>query len=274
MPIRPSRALRRAARVLDRCGALLVATGAGMGVDSGLPDFRGPGGVWGGYTQLPPDGVRRARAATPQAFLHEPQLAWRLLEQRRAHAAAVELHDGYAVVARWLAGAGPYGFAVTSNVYGHLQRAGVDEARLLEVHGSHAQRQCLASCGQPPWPAPPAGDDVPAPRCPACGGPARPGTLLLGDFRFDSTRTDRQNAAYARFCGRVDGRRLAIVEIGAGTVVRTIRSLTSQLAACRRDVTLIRVNPATDDEACDVHVAAGGRDGLVGIDRLRGTGRT
>jgi len=66
----------RAAKLLRDADALLITSGAGMGVDSGLPDFRGPNGFWGIYPALGRAKLHFEDIANPQAFVEQPSLAW------------------------------------------------------------------------------------------------------------------------------------------------------------------------------------------------------
>ena len=68
--------IRRAARWVADADALLITAGAGMGIDSGLPDFRGPGGFWHVYPALGKAGIAFESIANPAAFERDPHLAW------------------------------------------------------------------------------------------------------------------------------------------------------------------------------------------------------
>jgi hypothetical protein len=65
-----------AARLIDQADALVIAAGAGIGVDSGLPDFRGAEGFWRAYPALGRAGLRFEEIASPAAFRADPELAW------------------------------------------------------------------------------------------------------------------------------------------------------------------------------------------------------
>ena len=69
-------ALKRAADAIAGAGSLFVTAGAGMGVDSGLPDFRGPEGFWRAYPVFAKLGIRFEEAANPRWFREDPALAW------------------------------------------------------------------------------------------------------------------------------------------------------------------------------------------------------
>lgn len=67
---------RLAAQIIHRADGLLITAGAGMGVDSGLPDFRGNEGMWRAYPALKSANMVFHQIANPQSFEQHPELAW------------------------------------------------------------------------------------------------------------------------------------------------------------------------------------------------------
>ena len=155
---------------LRQAGRLTVLTGAGVSAASGVPTFRGAGGLWRRY--------RAEDLATPAAFLRDPRLVWEWYAWRRELIAACRPNAAHEAIARWsraLAGCR----VITQNVDDLHVRAGTE--RLTRLHGSIWELSCTASCGVPPWrdervPLP----DLP-PRCPACSAPARPAVVWFGE---------------------------------------------------------------------------------------------
>ncbi len=148
-------ALARARAALERSEALVVAAGAGMGVDSGLPDFRGDQGFWRAYPPLGRLGLRFAEMANPRWFRVDPTLAWGFYGHRLDLYRATPPHRGFLHL-HASATHMPGGiFAFTSNVDGHFQAAGFDPDRVCEAHGSIRHLQCLdPACDAGIWPAP------------------------------------------------------------------------------------------------------------------------
>ena len=145
--------LERAARAVAGADALLIAAGAGMGVDSGLPDFRGTEGFWRAYPPLAELGLRFEEVANPAWFERDPQLAWGFYGHRLNLYRSTEPHEGFAILRRW-AEAKPGGYFVfTSNVDGQFQRAGFGESCVVECHGSIHHFQCTRVCNAGVWPA-------------------------------------------------------------------------------------------------------------------------
>lgn len=153
-----------------------------MGVDSGLPDFRGPEGFWRAYPALGRAGIDYG-AASPATFRRDPALAWGFYGHRLALYRQTRPHAGFALLDTW-GRRMRHGWAVfTSNVDGHFQQSGAAPAALLECHGSIHQLQCLDDCRGATWPADGFVPEVDAahcrllgapPRCPHCGALARP----------------------------------------------------------------------------------------------------
>ena len=152
------RAIRRAAGLLSKADALLIGAGAGMGVDSGLPDFRGAQGFWRAYPPYARLGLEFAAIANPRWFATDPPFAWGFYGHRLNLYRRTEPHEGFAILGRWAERMSAGAFVVTSNVDGHFQRAGFDPERVVEVHGSIHWMQCTRSCGVGIFPAGP--DDV------------------------------------------------------------------------------------------------------------------
>ncbi len=264
----------RAAEALRAGGALVVTAGAGMGVDSGLPDFRGPQGFWKAYPMYERLGITFVDAANPASFEREPAFGWGFYGHRAGMYRETVPHRGFHVLLDWSARLGLPCFAVTSNVDGQFQKAGFAEERVLEVHGSIHHLQCMGPCRGAIWE-----DRTPVeidlatmrarriPRCPHCGDVARPNILMFGDDGWISHRTEQQRVRFEAFLEERGEARLVVVELGAGTSVPTIRYATERLGR-RPGAIAIRVNPL--EPAIDpphLSFRGGALEVLDGIDR-------
>jgi NAD-dependent SIR2 family protein deacetylase len=269
-------AIAEAAAALDTAQSLLVTAGAGMGVDSGLPDFRGPEGFWSAYPAYRHLGLSFVDLASPRWFHEDPTLAWGFYGHRLELYRRTVPHDGFAVLRRFADQAPGGAFVFTSNVDGHFQRAGFDE--VVECHGSLAALQCLEECGQPPFASAGMHVDVdpgsfrargPLPSCPRCGALARPNVLLFGDAGWDPSRTTKQEARFERWlrpASRDPG--LVVVECGAGTAVPTVRHLGEELT--RRGARLVRINVREPEvPPGQVGIPGGARETLHAIEAAR-----
>lgn len=180
--------LDRAADCIATADALLIGAGAGMGVDSGMPDFRGSQGFWQAYPPYAKLGLGFAALANPRWFVDDPTLAWGFYGHRMNLYRATNPHDGFSILLSWARRMRRGAFVYTSNVDGHFQRAGFDPDSVLEVHGSIHWMQCMNNCGAGIYPASEVevvvDEDTmrarePLPACPKCKELARPNILML-----------------------------------------------------------------------------------------------
>ena len=268
------RSLNLAAEAITNAEALLITAGAGIGVDSGLPDFRGDEGFWRAYPPLKRLGISFVDMANPIWFKRDPELAWGFYGHRLGLYRSTDPHDGFRILREWGKEC-PNGFFVfTSNVDGQFQRAGIDGKRILECHGSIHHLQCTARCSNEINSA--AGFEVsvddetfkaapPLPSCSACGALARPNVLMFGDWGWQPGRTVEQEHRFTVWLDDLGDARLAIIEIGAGTAVPTVRMTSEQLAR-RPGATLIRINIREPQVPSDhIGIALGGLETLQEI---------
>lgn len=262
---------QQAAHAIGEADALLIGAGAGMGVDSGLPDFRGNEGFWKAYP--PFHGRSFASISNPVWFRDDPEQAWGFFGHRLNLYRNTPPHAGFDILRRW-AESSPSGYFVfTSNVDGHFARAGFDGNRILECHGSIYFAQCVRGCSRDIWPA----DDLcievdmasvhatsPLPKCPRCGGLARPNVLMFGDHGWLPDRTSEQEERYVRWLKSVASKRVVAIEFGAGLAIPTVR----YECEGRADV-LIRINPReSDTPRGGISLACGALEAIQRIDSL------
>src|SRR5437763_363029 len=107
-----------------------------MGVDSGLPDFRGAEGFWHAYPPYRELGLAFEAIANPLWFAVDPSLAWGFYGHRLALYRRTQPHPGFALLLAAAKRAPGGGFVLTSNVDGQFQAAGFADDRIYEVHGS------------------------------------------------------------------------------------------------------------------------------------------
>ena len=266
----------RAAELITQADALLVAAGAGMGVDSGLPDFRGNAGFWKAYPALAAAGTAFTEIASPAAFAADPHRAWGFYGHRLDLYRSTRPHAGFALLHKWGQAKEHGVFVFTSNVDGQFQQAGFDPERIDECHGSIHHLQCLAPCSDAIWPATdfhPVVDSARCrlaselPRCPHCGGVARPNILMFGDWDWIDARRAAQALRLRRWLARV--RWPVVIEIGAGVDVATVRHF-SQRAVLACGGALVRINPREPGLGGlpGVGIAGGALEVLGAIDAL------
>ena len=166
-------------------------------------------------------------------------------------------------------------FVVTSNVDGQFEAAGFAAERIVAVHGSLLAYPCLTPCRKESWrdEAPPLDIDLASmrargelPRCPFCGGLARPNVLLFDDGAWVSKYRDAQRGRYLHWRAGLKGRRVVVVELGAGTAIPTIRRLGEDLVAGGL-ATLVRINPqASDGDEPAIPIRLGALEALQQIE--------
>lgn len=175
-------------RWIDEASRIVVLTGAGISTDSGIPDFRGPQGLW---TKDP----KAEKAAHISVYMAEPEvrkrgwqtrIAWseRRSEPNAGHRALVELERR-----------GKLRMLITQNIDGLHQAAGSDPDKVIEIHGTMREVMCMA-CGERA-PMERALDRVRAgeedPPCRSCGGILKSATISFGQnlVREDLERAER-----------------------------------------------------------------------------------
>ena len=255
MDKRVSAAIEQAAAAVAAADAILIGAGAGLGVDSGLPDFRGAQGFWKAYPRYAELGLDFPALANPRWFHKDPELAWGFYGHRLQLYRDTTPHSGFARLLAWAARR-PYGAAVfTSNVDGQFQKAGFAAVGIPihECHGSIHLLQCLRDCGVGLLPATDTHVTIspqtlraepPLPSCPRCHGLLRPSILMFADAGWDSQKSDAQEAQLQRWLDKVHscGARAVVIECGAGLHIPTVRWFCAE-SARRLRAPLVRINP-------------------------------
>jgi NAD-dependent SIR2 family protein deacetylase len=242
---------REAADAVRAADALLIGAGAGMGVDSGLPDFRGNQGFWKAYPPYAKLGLGFSALANPRWFTSDPAFAWGFYGHRLNLYRSTPPHDGFQILRAWARQMSQGAFVYTSNVDGQFQRAGFDPERILEVHGSIDWMQCTRDCGIGLFAADLFQVTVdeatmlarePLPECPSCGALARPNILMFGDPDWDYARAYPQEVRLNDWLRAIQQARVVVIECGAGNALPTVRRLCERVVQTHH-ATLIRINP-------------------------------
>lgn len=246
-------AVEQAKKALLEADAVVVMAGAGMSVDSGLPDFRGDKGFWASYPEAEKLGLSFADIATADTFNKKPRLAWAFYGHRLQLYRDAVPHIGYQKLLNLCQSkAGSY-FVFTSNVDGHFKKAGFDRERIVECHGSINRFQCVEPCDDYLWNAVnlniEISDDFIAqgelPACSFCGDTARPNILMFNDAQWVNSETEKQKINMYYWWQDVQREELktVVIEIGAGSAIKSVRNQAESYANYP-NVTLIRINPS------------------------------
>ncbi len=217
---------------------LTVVTGAGISAASGIPTFRGPGGLWRSF--------RPEELATPEAFARDPGLVWEWYAWRRAQVAGARPNRAHEVLAAW-SRRFPVFRLVTQNVDGLHERAGT--GNVIRFHGSLGEvfcwRRCAASPGR--WTDETAEFPELPPRCPYCGGLLRPGVVWFGEAIEPGVLAAARAALDCDVC----------LAIGTSALVHPAAALVSE--ARSRGAFTAEINPEATPASATVDVAIPGR---------------
>ncbi len=246
----PSRDIETARRSLDSAAIVVVLTGAGISADSGVPTFRGPGGLWNDH--------RPEELATPAAFERDPRLVWEWYGWRRALVDACRPNAAHLALARWAADRSGI-YIITQNVDGLHGAAAKDAGAVLELHGSLFRTRC-PGCGatRESCESIDASSESTLPRCDRCAAMLRPDVVWFGEA------LDRQ----------VLGRSFELAEqaeaclvVGTSGVVQPAASIAS--VAARAGGRLVEVNPEPTPITASADVSLLGRAAEI-VPRLVG----
>ncbi|MBM7060705.1 NAD-dependent deacylase [Pseudomonas sp. UL073] len=169
--------LIRVAHALEQAERILIITGAGVSADSGLPTYRGLGGLYNGRTA---EGLPIEEALSGPMLQRDPALCWKYLAELGKATLGTQPNAGHQAIAE-LQRRKPQCWVLTQNIDGYHRAAGSPAERLIEIHGQLAPLYCQ-SCGtesaelaahlQRPLP----------PRCADCGGILRPPVVLFEEM--------------------------------------------------------------------------------------------
>ncbi|MEO1523930.1 MAG: Sir2 family NAD-dependent protein deacetylase [Planctomycetota bacterium] len=255
---------RTALQTADR---ILIGAGAGMGVDSGLPDFRGNEGFWKAYPPFKESGLSFQDLANPRWFDVDSPRAWGFYGHRLNLYRETQPHAGFTRLLQFLRSQRKDFFVFTSNVDGHFQRAGYPIERMVECHGSIHHLQCIVDCENEIWENDceievdesfRAGGTLPS--CPKCELLARPNILMFGDFGWNASRSTEQEKRFQSWL-TASTVPITALEFGAGTAIPSVR-----MECEAHSDTLIRVNPReSDGHPGTISIPLGAREAIERI---------
>lgn len=237
---------------------LVTFTGAGISTESGIPDYRGPNGLWT---------TGNAKPVTYQDFMADPdaQLAWwHALPGRAAQNLTTTFNVGHQSLVQ-LERAGILKATVTQNIDGLHIEAGSDPARVIEVHGNTRTIRCT-NCGR----VYPIADYIETaaeltapPPCPHCGGILKSGTVAFGQ----PMPQDEMQAAYdlARNSG-------VMLVVGSTLLVNPAAHVPTLAKASGAYLAIINIGETALDEAADLRLEAPAGPALTTLARLLLTG--
>jgi NAD-dependent deacetylase len=232
--------LRRVREWIDRApvGSVVVLTGAGISTDSGIPDFRGPQGLW---TRNP----GAEKMATLQHYVADPEVrkaAWR--NRLNSPAWTALPNAGHRAIVT-LEQRGKLHTLITQNIDELHQLAGSDPARVVEVHGTMRRVVCLSCAETAPMEAAlarvRAGEEDPA--CRTCGGILKSATISFGQALVAADLKRAGDAAESAHL---------LLAVGTSLAVYPIAGVVPQARACGACIVIVNAEPTAMDDVADV----------------------
>lgn len=249
--------LDRVADLIRMSERMSVFTGAGISTESGIPDYRGPEGVWARQAIPHIDTIRTDDEARAEH--------WRDRRRRYPEMLARTPNAGHEAIAEFEA-AGRLLAIITQNIDGLHQKAGNSEERIIELHGSTHVIRCT-QCGRT-YTGLEIQERLDAgevdPRCPVCGGVLRTGTVLFGESLPERALRTAHAVAQATDL---------MLVIGSSLVVNPAARLPVIAQEAGARLVIINQSSTPIDDLADVRIEAGAGDTLSGIvARVRGDG--
>jgi NAD-dependent deacetylase len=241
----------RATELLAAAQRVTVLTGAGISTDSGIPDYRGPNGIW---TRNP----EAARMSTLEDYVADPEVRRSSWQQRLTHPIwSAEPNDGHRALVE-LEKRGRLVAIVTQNIDGLNQRAGSSPDRVIEVHGTVHQVECL-DCRARTRMADEldrvrAGD--PDPACRACGGILKSATISFGQ-RLDNDVLEAAAIA-AESCD-------LFLAVGSSLTVRPAAGLCDVAVDVGADLVVVNAEPTPYDRLASLVIRTRISEALAGL---------
>jgi NAD-dependent deacetylase len=169
--------LLQTATALRNAQRILIITGAGLSADSGLPTYRGVGGLYNGQTD---DGVPIEMALSGPMLRRDPALCWKYIAELGKACLGAQPNDAHYAIAE-LQRKKPECWVLTQNVDGYHRAAGSPSERLIEIHGQLAPLFCQSCAAQDPELSVHLQRPLP-PLCRLCGGVLRPSVVLFQEM--------------------------------------------------------------------------------------------
>ena len=235
--------IEKAARILATSGHAVALTGAGVSAESGIPTFRGEGGLWTKYDPV--------KLSSIDSFLADPSAYWRVSRERGAVALAARPNPGHDALAA-MERAGRLVAVITQNTDGLHQASG--SKRVIELHGSGRTVQCL-DCGrtEPRAEVQQRLDVEMPPRCRNCGGTLlKPTVVLFGE----SMPAAAVNEAF-ELARRSD----AILVVGSSLVVYPAAEIPLEVVRSGAPMIVVNAEPTPFDRFAEVVIH--GRSGEI-----------
>ena len=286
MPKNLRKDIANAKALMENTDAVLVVTGAGMSVDSGIPTYRGTNGLWAKSIDIGDKSYGYDEISSLEMWKTNPELAWGFKAHFRKLSSEQEPHEGYYDLLENVSKKSDY-FVCTSNVDGYFRRVGFDPTKLYEVHGTIDYLQCMdINCNKTHGVVETTDLLVPEydsetflanslPKCVHCNKMLRPNISVFGDVEFYGKPYQHQRRRLNEWLANLKkcGKSLVILEIGCGINPHSLRMTNGKMMSGEwkmpvfdNNVGTIRLNP-TDEQSDEktIHIAMGAKNGIRAI---------
>jgi NAD-dependent deacetylase len=233
-------AVEAARTMVERATRIVVLTGAGISTDSGIPDFRGPSGVW---TKNP----AAEKLSNLQTYLADPEVRARAWQSRLDSPTwAAEPNAGHTAVSELVA-MGKVILVVTQNIDGLHQAAGTDPSLIVEIHGTMHEVECMSCGDRGPMSATleRVGAGEVDPPCLACGGILKSATISFGQSLVPADIRRAEQAA-----GQCD----LLIAVGSSLAVFPAAGLVPTAQRAGAGIVIVNAEPTGYDDLADVVV--------------------
>ena len=269
--------------LLKNADAVLIVTGAGMSVDSGIPTYRGENGIWTKSIQIGHKKYSYDEISSLKMWKEYPELAWGFKANFYNIINKLKPHEGYYHLLKNIKNKYDY-FVCTSNIDGYFFKAGYDSNKVYEVHGSVNNLQCMnKKCNLNNGITPLDKETVPIfdpntfiatnlPTCKFCNNMSRPNVSMFGDYDFYNKPYEHQRKRLDEWLNNLKKykKSLVILEIGCGLNPHSLRMLNGKMMSGEwkmpvfdNNIGIIRINPNDErNEEKTIHLSIGAKDGL------------
>jgi len=277
MPRNLAQSIKEAKALIEQADAILLITGAGMSVESGIPTYRGRNGLWEREIIINGQAYAYDEISSLQMWKDFPELAWgfkakfySILEQTAPHAGYFSLLEK--ITEKF----GENYFICTSNIDGFFKKAGYDPDKIYEMHGTIDLFQCMdKNCnlrnGTQTLDTIPTPDKnmmvKKLPKCQHCANMLRPNVSMFGDYEFYAVPYKYQRKKLETFIQQAEN--MVVLEIGCGINPHSLRMENGKMLsgewkmpALKENTPYIRLNPNDPGEA-QVYVPLGATKGVT-----------
>jgi len=286
----PYNNVKEAKKIINNSEAILIISGAGMSVDSGIFTYRGNNGIWNKSIRIGNEDYRYDEISSLDMWKKYPELAWGFKSNFYKMMTECEPHEGYYTLLNYLKNKLKNNYFIcTSNIDNYFERAGFDSDKIYEVHGTMKYLQCMdKNCSIRNGIIPLSEKELPLfdkntliaynlPNCPNCKNILRPNVSMFGDDEFYGKPYEYARNKMSKWLDSVNksNQKLIILEIGCGINPHSLRMNNGvmlsgewKLPKIKKLLKSIRLNPEdeeTDEMNNTIHVNMGAKIGLKKI---------